>query len=1100
MKWLTEALLNIRTIKALAWEKLSFEKLNAAREGELGCGQATVFLSGLQAAVLHTLPWGVLIISILYLLRSEGSIEPHVIIVLQRLISGILATVGILVSGLGRILAVPQSFVRIKRFLAIPTVKPSDVIRQPTQDSPEQAAAVSIHGSFGFLKHQPPTLRELDLKIQPGELVGVIGGVASGKSALLQALIGELHAMDEAFVEAPLPDSGQVSYCSQVPWIFEGTVRENIICDSPLKDDRYHQSIHAAGLTPDLQILPGGDQVTIGSFGVRLSGGQRARVALARAAFQQSKFVLIDDPFASVDAPTGQHIFQELILGPMMRDRTRVVVTQPLPSRLVHFDRVLVLQGGRVVEMGSPSEVMQTKAFQSLQAESSHDTDYAVEKETTTGHTSERESRTTVLANQGSDGNSPMVLRDEEMQDHIEWRTLLWWFKAAGFTNLGYFLGTIALNRVVETREYLIIAWWIDSKVRDPYAGHDTTWLLRVATVVGACCFVILLNAHSMGRIAITANRALHHSTLSHLMRAPVDKFFDKQPTGRLINRLSSDMRQVDSSVTGMLHYLVSFIVGFVVSQVVALSVIPKKFYLVIFPVYGVTLYFIYMYRGLAIPLVFHSKFAMSHIQDLQAVVLGQCVSIRSNAMLDSFMRRYNYYGKSVVHANYMIHNVSRAWVQSRVFLCFGALTAMFAFVGLWIGMPMGTLSMVISLCFHQMGEFEGMSLGFTNLITTLNGLQRIVAYHRIPQEAPADQPGDVEVRHRARVDRAQLAQRLTIRHNASGFKDGKSSVLVMSGQSPILRASADGLSLEFVEGAKLSDIAPDCPEVKEILGSYNIVAVNGVSKSAELLAQELVNPPSVLWLDLWRTEYAQGMRLELEDITAGYGTGKSVLHGISIDIEPRMKCGFAGRTGCGKSTTLLCVLRLLEPRGGRILLGGRDASKMGLAALRRMVGLVPQDPTIFEGSWRFNVDPFGEFPDARIWEALQHVQLMPFLRSLRDGIDTQLERDGSNLSFGQRQLLSLARMVIRQPPVLLLDECTSALDPFTQDAVQKTLLEGFPMTTVVAIAHRVETIMNFDKVVVFDDGRIAEQGTVQEVMKVENGIFASMVRVSQKN
>lgn len=1094
MKWLTEALLNIRTIKALAWEKLSFEKLHAAREGELTTAQATVIVSGLQTALLHTLPWGVLMISVVFLLRSTGSIQPHVIIVLQRLISGILESTGVLTTGLGRLLAVPNSFARIKRFLAIPTVKPSEVIRPPAQENcSDQASAVSIRGSFTFLKHQPPTLRELDLRIQPGELVGVIGSVASGKSTLLQALIGELYPVDEAFVEAPLPETGQVSYCAQVPWIFEGTVRENIILDSPLKEERYHQSVFAAGLTPDLQILPGGDQVTIGSFGVRLSGGQRARVALARAAYQQSKFVLIDDPFASVDAPTGQHIFKELILGPMMQGRTRVVVTQPLPSRLAHFDRVLVLQGGRVVEMGAPSEVMQTKAFRSLQVQASHDSDDVVEEEIPAGRTSECGARTTVSATQVSEGNSPLVLRDEEIQDHIEWRTLWWWIKAAGFLNLGYFFGAIALNRVMEAREYIVIAYWIDSKMRDPYMGYDQAFLLRVATVVGGCCFVIMLSAHSMGRTAITANRQLHHTTLSTLMRAPVDKFFDKQPTGRLINRLSSDMRQVDSSITGMFHYLISFCSGFIVSQLVALSVIPRRFYVFIFPVYAFTMYFIYLYRGLAIPLVFHSKFAMSHVQDLQAVVLGQCVSIRSNAMLDSFMKRYNYYGKSVVHSNYMIGHVSRAWVQSRVFLCFGALTALFAFVGLWIGMPLGTLSMVINLCFHQMGEFEGMSLGFTNLITTLNGLQRIVAYQRIPQEAASDQPGDVLVRQRARVDRAQLVQ-LKLRHSASGLKEAKSSVLVMSGQSPILRATADGVSLELVEGARLSDLAPDCPELQEIVGSYNIVAVNGVSKSAELLAQELVNPPSVLWLDLWRTEYAEGMRLELQDITAGYGSAKSVLHGISIDIEPRMKCGFAGRTGCGKSTTLLCVLRLLEPRGGRILLGGRDTSKMGLAALRNMVGLVPQDPTIFEGSWRFNVDPFGEFPDARIWEALQHVQLMPYLRSLRDGIDSQLERDGSNLSFGQRQLLSLARMVIRQPPVLLLDECTSALDPYTQDAVQKTLLEGFPMTTVIAIAHRVETIMNFDKVVVFDDGRIGEQGTVQEVMKIENGIFASMV------
>jgi len=1097
MKWLTEALLNIRTIKALAWEKLTFEKLHAAREGELSSSQATVLVGGFQAAILHTLPWGVLMISVGWLLRSQGSIQPHVIIVLQRLISGILVQTGTIATGLGRLLAVPNSFARIKRFLATPA-KPSELIREPAPECSDKAPVVSIRGSFTFIQHLPPALHDLNVMIPQGELVGVIGGVASGKSSLLQALIGELYGVDEAFVEAPLPANGGVSYCAQVPWIFEGTVRDNIVLDQPLQQERYYQSIYAAGLTPDLQILPGGDQVTIGSFGVRLSGGQRARVALARAAYQQTNFALIDDPFASVDVPTGQHILEELIVGPLMRGRTRVVVTQPVPSRLVQFDRVLILQGGRVVEMGSPSDVMQTTAFRKLQAEIIHDIDDGIKYETVARCAGEGGTRTAaVLAKQGSESCSPTALRDDEIQDHIEWRTIWWWLKSAGFLNLFCFFGSIAFERAMETREYIVIAYWIDSKMWNINMNNDGAFLLRIGVCVFVCCCAMMFSSYATSRVAITSSRELHRTTMSSLMRAPVDKFFDKQPAGRLINRLSMDMRQVDSSVSGIFQYLIGFTSGFVISQIVALSVIPRQFYIVIFPVYGFTAYFIYLYRGITIPLVFNSKFAMSHLQDLQAVVLGQCVSIRSNAMLDSVMRRYNYYALSVTHSNYMVGSVTRAWVQSRVFLCFGALTALFAFVGLWTGMPMGTLSMVINLCFHQMGEFEGMSVGFTHMITTLNGLQRIVTYSRIPQEAASNQPGDILVRHRARVDRAQLVN-LRMRHSANGLKGEKSSVLLMSGQSPILRASADGVSLELVEGSKLSDLAPNCPELQEMKGNYNIVAVNSVSKSAELLAQELENPPSVLWLDLWSNEYAEGVRLDLEDVTAGYGAGKSVLHNISLEIEPRMKCGFAGRTGCGKSTTLLCILRLLETRGGRILLGGRDSSKMGLAALRNMVGLVPQDPTIFEGSWRFNVDPFGEFPDARIWEALQHVQLMPYLRSLRDGIDSQLDRDGSNLSFGQRQLLSLARMVIRQPPVLLLDECTSALDPHTQEAVQRTVLNDFPMTTVIAIAHRVETILSFDKVVVFDEGRIGEQGTVQEVMKIENGIFAGMVRASQ--
>lgn len=258
-------------------------------------------------------------------------------------------------------------------------------------------------------------------------------------------------------------------------------------------------------------------------------------------------------------------------------------------------------------------------------------------------------------------------------------------------------------------------------------------------------------------------------------------------------------------------------------------------------------------------------------------------------------------------------------------------------------------------------------------------------------------------------------------------------------------------------------------------------------------MAEELCHPSAAIWLDLWHKDFAMGVRVQIEDLTAGYGNDKNILSHIDIDLAPRMKVGFAGQTGCGKSTTLLCMLRILEARGGKIKIGGIDIGTMGLQTLRSTVGLVPQDPTVFEGTWRYNIDPFDEFPDGRVWDALRCVQLLPYVRQLPEGIKAQIQRDGGNLSFGQRQLLSMARMVIRQPPLLLLDECTSALDPATQEVVQKTVLHEFPLTTVIAIAHRVETILDFDRIVVLDKGKVAEVGSVDEVMKL-GGIFAGMV------
>jgi len=274
------------------------------------------------------------------------------------------------------------------------------------------------------------------------------------------------------------------------------------------------------------------------------------------------------------------------------------------------------------------------------------------------------------------------------------------------------------------------------------------------------------------------------------------------------------------------------------------------------------------------------------------------------------------------------------------------------------------------------------------------------------------------------------------------------------------------------------------------------IVGVNS-ARTAEAMAEELSDPPEVVFLDLWDAKFGEGMGVTLQGLSAGYCSDQNVLHDISVDIQPRAKVGFVGKTGCGKSTALLCCLRILEPRGGRIQIGDLDATKMGLKALRSIVGLVPQDPTVFLGTVRYNVDPFGQFPDSCVRSALEAVQLTQFVQE--DGLDTEVTPDGANMSFGQRQLLSLARMVIKQPPVLLLDECTSALDPRTQEAVQQTLMTNFPMTTIIAVAHRVETILNFDHIVAFSRGTVVESGSVEDLLNIEGGTFAGLVKTSRQ-
>jgi len=241
----------------------------------------------------------------------------------------------------------------------------------------------------------------------------------------------------------------------------------------------------------------------------------------------------------------------------------------------------------------------------------------------------------------------------------------------------------------------------------------------------------------------------------------------------------------------------------------------------------------------------------------------------------------------------------------------------------------------------------------------------------------------------------------------------------------------------------------------------------------------------------------ADGVKVEFKDLRAGYGDiPRDVLHNINLTIPRKWKVGIAGTTGCGKSTTLLCLLRMMEPRSGRIYLNNVDIQTLGLQTLRRAMGLVSQDPVLLQGSLRFNLDPFDQHDDGDIWKALEHVHLADFFR--RQGrrceeLGFEVQGDGRNLSYGQRQLLALARNMIMKPKLLLLDECTSAIDPYTQELVQATIRAAFPDSTLIVVAHRLETISDFDMIVVMDNGRVVEKGSASELMQIPDGLFATM-------
>lgn len=257
-------------------------------------------------------------------------------------------------------------------------------------------------------------------------------------------------------------------------------------------------------------------------------------------------------------------------------------------------------------------------------------------------------------------------------------------------------------------------------------------------------------------------------------------------------------------------------------------------------------------------------------------------------------------------------------------------------------------------------------------------------------------------------------------------------------------------------------------------------------SLAAAPLGPTVVAPPPN-----WPTAGA----VEFKNVSLRYREGLDlVLRGVSLSVPGGSRVGVVGRTGAGKSSLMIALLRLVEVAGGQILVDGVDLATLGLEAVRGGVCIIPQDPVMFSGSLRFNVDPFEEHSDADIWAALEAAHLKPFVTDFEGGLHARIAEYGENLSAGQRQLVCLARALLRRPRLLLLDEASSSLDVESDTLLQATLRRAFRDCTVLTIAHRLSTIADYDSIVVMDAGAVADHDSPEALLGRPDSLLYQLV------
>ncbi|KAL9657812.1 hypothetical protein ABK040_013150 [Willaertia magna] len=838
-------------------------------------------------------------------------------------------------------------------------------------------------------KPQSFRLKNVNLTVNRGDLVVVIGPVGCGKSSLLSALIGEMKQ-----ASGKLNLSGSVAYVPQQAWIRNATVRDNITFGLPFNHEKYVSTVENCALSHDLEILSAGDMTEIGEKGITLSGGQKQRVNLARAVYSDADIYLFDDVLSALDQHVGRFVFEKCITG-ILKNKTRILVTHQW-QYLKDADYIVVMKDGEIISQGRHEELLQNTEFSRMITQYIK-TDNGEEEE----ETEEKEEEQVEKKKTKAIASGKLVQNEERAEGTVKLGVYLSYFKYAGGYAVSLFIllmFTLAQTSQIMTNWFL--ARWtqvaIDAKIPDdgrddPHDGIGYDLMFYIGLYVGlgvASSLLVVFQDIAFGLAGLRAAKKLHNNALSRVISAPTS-FFDTNPVGRILNRFSKDTESIDTSLIGTLRSFIGCLFQ-VTGTIVIITTVTPLFLLPIIP-----LFFIYW-------------------------------------------RVQNYY-RSTSRELKRLDSISRS--------------------------PL-----------------------FAHFSETLTGLSTIRAYKK-QSEFTLDNEKQLDRLNRACY--AQLASQrwLAVRLELiSALVVLASSIFSLLGKGGVASSMA-GLSLSYalsVTGT-MNWTVRAATEAEAIMNSVERVlhyCEEIPTEAAKVIPDN--RPPE---------DWPQEGNIELNDVKLRYREDLDfVLKGLTLEINGTEKVGVVGRTGSGKSTLMSALFRIVELAEGNIVIDGIDISKIGLYDLRSKLAIIPQDPVMFSGTVRFNLDPFDMYSDQQIWQALERSHMKEAISKLSGQLEAKVVEYGENFSVGQRQLLCLARAILRKTKVLIMDEATASVDMETDSLIQETVRSEFSDRTVLTVAHRLNTIIDADRILVLKDGQLAEFDTPKNLLSKETSIFSSLV------
>ncbi|KAM7186969.1 ATP-dependent bile acid permease [Rhypophila sp. PSN 637] len=1094
-----EVLQNIRIIKYFAWEHRYSTIVDEKRRAELAALRRRFYLWAAAVCVWNTVPILITFFSFFfYTVIEKKPLYPSVAFTAISLFMLLRYPLDYIGDMIAHVQESKVSIDRIEEFLSEEeTEKFEQLGLENVDESGERIIgfkdATFIWGSKNAVAEdgsQAFRLLDLDILFKLGKLNVITGPTGSGKTSMLMALLGEMTMVEgRVYLPGgrsredvrPDPETGLAETCAYVAqqaWLVNASIKDNILFSAPFDEKRYKDVIVACALERDLEILDNGDETLVGEKGITLSGGQKQRISLARAMYSNSKHLLLDDCLSAVDSHTAQWIFNNGIMGPLMQHRTCILVSHNIPLCVPFSDYVVIMDNGRIAAHGPSQEVIASGKLGDDIAQKSVPGSAHVSRVPSRVPSSVGEESGNTLVNE-ADGNDHLtkiqsVKKEHKKQDAMEetkavgavkWPVLKlyltamgsWWFWAVAVL-------VFSLNQFSGVASSIWIKEWANQYTTEDVSGVFSMNSQSYST-----------QSFSPTYLASVANYGSTNTTLSTL---------DNQPEVDVTYYLSIlALIGIAGAVAALVRDLWIFLGALAASWKLhnrlmsAVSGARFKFF-------DVT------------PL---GQIMNRFSKDLEAVdqeVAPVAIGVMSCAL-------------GIVVTVVLIAYITPGFLIPGVFI-----TAAYVFLGqfyLYASRDLKRLESVQrSPLFQQFGE-------------TLSGVTTIRAYGD-ERRFIRDNLASINSQLRPFIYLWGANRWLSFRTDLLGdmvaFFAG---VFVIISLGKIDPGSA-GISLSYAIG-----FADNILWLVRLYAS-NEQNMNSVERIKEYLdveqeAAAIVpeNRPPKNWPAQGSVEfinYSTRYRKELDP----------VLRNLTFKIEAHEKIGIVGRTGAGKSSLALAIFRALEAEEGKIIIDDVDIGQIGLRDLREAITIVPQEPTLFQGTIRTNLDPFSLYTDDDIFEALRRVHLIRPDEQISTGASSPLipppptiaitgadseepttsvaanknvflnlsspvSESGTNLSQGQRQLMCLARAMLKKPNVLVMDEATASIDYATDTAIQETIRELD--STIITIAHRLQTIADYDKVLVLDKGQVIEYGHPWDLMKKTGGSFRSMCDMS---